>query len=144
MITRFGSSKRVAIHGGLVLKQDLGGHKGACVKQAHRLVGLRTLGFRTSQVFSINDDGSIWAEYICGPTLKEVKEIGLSALQASSLKRIVEKQIEQRLYIGDLNHKNLIWKEDEGEWVIIDCGAVRRQEEEEIRARIEKKWGFLP
>jgi predicted Ser/Thr protein kinase len=120
-----------------------GAPKDTLKKQAKYLVRLASLGFVTSKVIALEKD-YLDVEYIAGPSLKECIQVGFSAAQVAELICLVKKQKSLNVYIGDLNHNNLIW--DGITWVIIDCGSIRENKpsfwvENKLQKRVAK-WGL--
>lgn len=124
MLIGKGKSKIAVLVDGVVEKTAKS-HKveAALLKQAARLQFLASRGFRVSEVYSASQK-VLKVEYISGPSLYQLKQAGaVSEVHCLRLVGLQEQQMLAHLYIGDLNHHNLIWCDQE--WVIIDCGHIR-------------------
>jgi len=108
----------------VVEKQDHPDAPGRVAKQAARLRRLADLGLPATAPL---DEGEGWARYplVRGPTMREVLAAGpLDLTQQQALTGLLTAAQVADVYIGDLHDKNLIWSGTD--WIIIDCGALRR------------------
>jgi hypothetical protein len=67
------------------------------------------------------------------------------APESLALRALMEASAEKKVYIGDLNPKNLIYQAQPGRWVIVDSGSIRQdltQSEilERYREAIVRRW----
>ena len=114
---------------------------GSIERQYKNLRDAESLGFSIAPILSFQD-GYLRQQRLFGPNLLECSEQGLEESQKKDLRQIQELEGKLKVYVGDLNHRNLIWEEDS--WIIIDCGSTRflssGKLEEKLLYQREWKW----
>ena len=115
--------------------------EGSIERQYKNLRDAESLGFSIAPILSFQD-GCLRQQRLFGPNLLECSEQGLKESQKKGLWQIQELERKLKVYVGDLNHRNLIWEEDS--WIIIDCGSTRflssGKLEEKLLYQREWKW----
>jgi len=113
--------------------------EGSIERQYKNLRDAESLGFFIAPILSFQD-GCLQQQRLFGPNLLECLKQGLKESQKKGLWQIQELERKLRVYIGDLNYRNLIWEEDS--WMIIDCGSVHSRSLEKLQEKLayQREW----